>query len=60
MIASWIDYCDREGAIQLANEITAYWHDRGHNQVEVQVIPLIDPRGSYWCIRSNLLRGLPP
>lgn len=55
------DYCTREGAERLKEQIEAYWADRGH-QVRVNLVQggfLASMRSARTDIRSNLTNGIP-
>jgi len=55
------DYCTREGAERLKEQIEAYWADRGH-QVRVNLVQggfLASMRSARTDIRSNLTNGVP-
>lgn len=57
------DYCSRKGAEALAAKLDAYWHDQGYPQVAHWIEQVISKRGGRlkcWCVRSNLIHGLPP
>jgi hypothetical protein len=55
------DYCTREGAERLKEQIEAYWADRGHN-VTVNLIQggfLASMRSARTDVRSNMINGVP-
>lgn len=55
------DYCTREGAERLKEQIEAYWAERGH-QVRVNLVQggfLASMRSARTDIRSNLTNGIP-
>lgn len=58
------DLCGREGALQLAAELDEWWHARGYPQVrhwiESRRIPTQGTHNMTWCVRSNLINGVPP
>lgn len=66
------DLISKEGAETLARELTEYWHKQGFSQVQHWVRPMRtgnyrqvlapEERGNdgIWCVRGNLVRGLPP
>lgn len=46
---------------KLAQRIVDLWIDAGYDDVEVEVLETRTPSGSVlFCIRSNLVNGLPP
>lgn len=56
-----------EGARELACELDDWWHSRGYTRVTHWVVEAKSSvrRGSngpttIWCVRSNLIGGLPP
>lgn len=49
------DYSTRAGAQYLANEIKRAWADAGHH-----VQTRIEQVNGAFCVRSNLINGLPP
>lgn len=55
------DYCTREGAERLKEQIEAYWADRGQ-QVTVNLIQggfLASMRSARTDVRSNMINGVP-
>jgi len=55
------DYCTREGAERLKNQIEEYWAERGHN-VKVNLVQggfLASMRSARTDVRSNLVNGVP-
>lgn len=55
------DYCTREGAERLKEQIEAYWADRGE-QVTVNLIQggfLASMRSARTDVRSNMINGVP-
>jgi hypothetical protein len=65
------DLISREGAEILAYELSAYWHQRGHTEVKHWIVPLRAgnwhstgtgeaKQAPIWCVRGNLIGGLPP
>lgn len=56
----------RRGAVALANRLQDYWHSRGAHQVQFWVwrapVAAQGDREAHrlYCIRSNLINGLPP
>ena len=55
------DYCTREGAERLKEQIEAYWAERGHD-VRVNLIAggfLASMRSARTDVRSNLINGVP-
>jgi hypothetical protein len=54
----------REGAVQLAAELDDWWHSRGflhvHHWIESKRIPTQGTHNMTWCVRSNLVGGMPP
>lgn len=60
------DWATMANAEELAGRIRKYWSDRGYF-VELRVINYTDAgnksalgAASQWCIRSNMIGGLPP
>jgi hypothetical protein len=55
------DLMSGAGASRLADMIRAYWRDRGYT-IEVRVIDTTTTTktGPIFCVRSNLINGLPP
>lgn len=53
------DTLSREGAEELARRIKAYWqgHDIG---VRVETVSKVHGESAGWCVRSNLVNGMPP
>jgi hypothetical protein len=48
-----------DGAVELAQRIMDHW--RGHKVgVRVEPVPKLDKSGIGYCVRSNLIGGLPP
>jgi hypothetical protein len=65
------DLATRAGAEMLARELDHWWHTRGYTQVkhwvelthvakEYQLRSDDGPDSRLWCVRSNLVNGLPP
>ncbi len=55
------DYCTREGAERLKEQIEAYWAERGH-EVRVSLVQggfLASMRSARTDVRSNLVNGVP-
>jgi len=55
------DYCTREGAERLKDQIEAYWAERGHD-VRVNLVSggfLASMRSARTDVRSNLINGVP-
>ncbi|MEP1229483.1 MAG: phosphoglycolate phosphatase [Litorimonas sp.] len=55
------DYCTREGAERLKQQIETYWAERGH-KVHVNLVQggfLASMRSARTDIRSNLTNGVP-
>lgn len=55
------DYCTREGAQRLKDQIEAYWAERGH-AVTVNLIQggfLASMRSARTDVRSNMINGVP-
>ena len=55
------DYCTREGAERLKEQIEAYWAERGHT-VKVNLVQagfLASMRSARTDVRSNLVNGVP-
>ena len=55
------DYCTREGAERLKQQIEAYWAERGHD-VKVNLVQggfLASMRSARTDVRSNLDNGVP-
>lgn len=52
------DYFSAFGANVLARLIQKYWHDRGFTNVQAERAPI--PGFDTYCVRSNLVNGLPP
>lgn len=55
------DYCTREGAERLKDQIEAYWAERGHD-VRVNLVNggfLASMRSARTDVRSNLINGVP-
>ena len=55
------DYCTREGALRLKEQIEAYWAERGH-AVTVNLIQggfLASMRSARTDVRSNMINGVP-
>lgn len=47
------------GAEELARRIKAYWH--GHDiGVRVEAVSKVHGESAGWCVRSNLVNGMPP
>ena len=57
----YADTFTRQGAAQLALIIMAFWRGRGKD-VRVEIVPeefRICHARKVWCVRSNLINGLP-
>ena len=63
------DYLSAAGAQFLAEKIKAYWHEQGCLNVRTWIVTSKnlaaednpgDKPVSTWCVRSNLVNGLPP
>jgi hypothetical protein len=65
------DLISREGAEMLARELNDFWRQRGHTEVQHWIEPLRAgnwhstgtgeaKQAPIWCVRGNLVRGLPP
>jgi hypothetical protein len=70
------DNLSRQGAIEMALRLDAFWHARGHRTVRHWVVPAqiaadtarkvwglshgAVNRAAIWTVRSNLVRGQPP
>lgn len=55
------DYCTREGAERLKNQIEAYWADRGYD-VKINLTQggfLPSMRSARTDVRSNMINGVP-
>ena len=55
------DYCTKEGAERLKDQIEAYWAERGHD-VRVNLVNggfLASMRSARTDVRSNLINGVP-
>ena len=55
------DYCTREGAERLKEQIESYWAERGHD-VKVNLVQagfLASMRSARTDVRSNLVNGVP-
>lgn len=55
------DYCSREGAERLKNQIEAYWAERGRN-VSIDLVQagfLPSMRSARTDVRSNMTNGVP-
>jgi len=55
------DYCTREGAERLKQQIEAYWAERGHD-VKINLVQggfLASMRSARTDVRSNMLNGVP-
>lgn len=55
------DYCTREGAERLKEQIEAYWAERGHD-VNVNLVQgrfLASMRSARTDVRSNMINGVP-
>ena len=55
------DYCTREGAERLKEQIEAYWAERGH-EVRVNLVQggfLASMRSARTDVRSTLVNGVP-
>ena len=55
------DWLSRDNAAILARRIREYWRAAGH-EIQVTIEPVIGRRNRLagFCIRSTLIRGLPP
>lgn len=49
---------EHEGPGHYSENIKRYWAKRGHT-VETRDFVFGDPYGGFWCVRSDLLNGLP-
>ena len=60
------DLCSEAGARWLAVQLDGWWHERGFWQVAHWAEPAqgnrryTEERRRLWCVRSNLVDGLPP
>lgn len=63
------DLISQQGAETLARELTEYWRQRGHTEVQFWIVPLrsgnwhstgTTKQAPVWGVRGNLVRGLPP
>lgn len=55
------EHCTKEGALALADRIRHYWHMRGRF-VKIETFWVKGTgtlSGGYWCIRSDIVNGLP-
>ncbi|MEM9601080.1 MAG: phosphoglycolate phosphatase [Pseudomonadota bacterium] len=55
------DYCTREGAERLKQQIEAYWAERGHD-VKINLVQggfLASMRSARTDVRSNMVNGIP-
>lgn len=55
------DYCTREGAEKLKQQIEAYWAERGHD-VKINLVQagfLASMRSARTDVRSNMVNGIP-
>lgn len=55
------DYCTREGAEKLKEQIEAYWAERGHD-VRINLVQggfLASMRSARTDVRSNMVNGVP-
>ncbi len=52
------DYFSKMGADVLTVRIREHWKAAGHDVLVYQE-PVTTTSGTIWCIRSNLIRGLP-
>ncbi len=55
------DYCTREGAERLKQQIEAYWAERGHD-VKINLVQggfLASMRSARTDVRSNMVNGVP-
>lgn len=55
------DYCSREGAERLKNQIEAYWAERGR-PVQINLVHggfLASMRSARTDVRSNMVNGVP-
>ena len=55
------DYCTREGAERIKQQIEEYWADRGHD-VSINLIKggfLASMRSGRTDVRSNMINGIP-
>ena len=55
------DYCTREGAERLKQQIEAYWAERGHD-VKINLVQggfLAPMRSARTDVRSNMVNGIP-
>jgi hypothetical protein len=57
-----IDHLTEPEAEQLAKKIAQFWHEKGHTGVRTwteKTISNAAERANCYCVRSNLIRGLP-
>jgi hypothetical protein len=58
------DHLSKQGAVELAERLDAYWRAQGHTTVEHTVQPSVRASNrngqAVWSVRSNLVRGTPP
>jgi hypothetical protein len=54
------DAISEHGANRVARELDAWWHARGFSQVQHWVVIANAKTGHLWCVRTNLVNGLPP
>jgi hypothetical protein len=61
------DHTTAENSAKLARKIERFWHDQGYTQVHAwtEKVKLLhgeirDSVSAIYCVRSNLIRGLPP
>lgn len=57
------DYCSEHGARLLVDMISAYWTSKGKTVApHIEKGPFMSDadRAAFWCVRSNMVRGLPP
>ena len=63
------DLISQEGAETLARELNDYWRQRGYAEAQHWIEPMRagnwhrtgeTRQAPIWCVRSNLIRGLPP
>ena len=54
------DTMTQEGARDLAASVAAFWHRKGHSHVKVWTEQVATGRVFVYCVRSNLINGMPP
>jgi hypothetical protein len=62
----FLDHTTAENSAELSRRIERFWHDRGHKKVRAwaETVKLMhgevrDAVATIYCVRSNLIRGLP-